>query len=151
MDRPFLQWIDGYAVGHEALDAEHRRLVALINEIHGAEFSGDAGQIGHLLDAFWCATLEHLSHENTVMRELKDQAARAAGGQQVFLEMMSTAVISEHIAEHVRGLQHLDAIVCAFHSAADVAVHQVGDALRGWFVEHAVKYDAHLKAVFQAM
>jgi hypothetical protein len=63
---------------------------------------------------------------------------------------MSAAVIGEHIVDHARSLQQLGSIIRAFHSTPAEG-KQIGDALRGWFVEHAVKYDAHLKAVFQAM
>jgi hemerythrin len=150
MDQPFLRWIDGYAVGHESLDGEHGRLVDLINEIHAAELAGDARQVACLLDTFRKATAEHLGRENAVMREVERQAAQAAGGRQAFLEAMSAAVIDEHIVEHTRSLQQLDAIIRAFHSAADAGMRP-GDALKDWFVDHAVKHDAHLKAVFQAM
>ena len=150
MDLPFLQWIDGYAVGHEGLDAEHRRLVDLINEIHIAELAGNAKQVGHLLDIFREATAEHLGHENVTMCEVESRAAQVTGGRQAFLEAMSAAVIGEHIVDHARSLQQLDSIIRAFH-LAPAEGKQIGDALRGWFVERAVKYDAHLKAVFQAM
>jgi hemerythrin len=146
MDRLFLQWIDGYAVGHEGLDREHRRLVDIINEIHVAELAGNSEQVGGLLETLREVTAEHLGHENAVMHEVESRAAQATGGRQAFLEAMSAAVIDEHIGEHARSLQQIDTIIHGFHAGA-----QIGDALRGWFVEHAVKYDAHLKAVFQAM
>jgi hemerythrin len=150
MDRSFLQWIDGYAVGHGGLDAEHLRLVGLINDIHVADLAGNAGQVACLLDMFRQAAAEHLGHENAVMREVESRAAQVTGGREAFLEAMSAAVICEHIIDHTRSLQQLDAIIRAFHATADTGA-QVGDALKAWFVEHAIKYDAHLKAVFQAM
>jgi hemerythrin len=146
MDRPFLQWIDGYAVGHEGLDREHRRLVDVINEIHAAELAGNTGEAGRLLGILRGVTAEHLGHENAIMHEVESRAAQAAGGRQAFLEAMSAAVIDEHIVDHARSLQQIDTIIRGFHAG-----ERVSDALRGWFVEHAVKYDAHLKAVFQAM
>jgi hemerythrin len=40
METPFLPWEDEFAIGHEGLDAEHRRLVDAINEINIAERAG---------------------------------------------------------------------------------------------------------------
>jgi hemerythrin len=84
MDLPFLQWIDAYAVGHEGLDAEHRRLVDIINEIHIAELAGNAKQVGRLLDVFQEATAEHLGHENVTMREVESRAAQLTGADKHF-------------------------------------------------------------------
>lgn len=147
----FLQWIDAYAVGHDGLDAEHRRLADLINGIYIAECVRNTKQMGLLLEEVRQAAASHLRHENSVMREVRNRAAHAAGGHKAFLEAMTAAVIDEHIAEHARSLQQIGAIVHAFQSTEHVAMQPIGDALRDWFVEHAVKYDAHLKAVFQAM
>lgn len=127
-------------------------MVAAINEIHLAQQSGQPFKhISMLLDGFRQTTLEHLQHENTAMCEVSERAARSKGSHLSSVKAMSEAVIGEHIAEHARSLQKLDSIIHNFISEADAGSQKLGDALRAWFIEHAVKYDAHLKAVFQAL
>lgn len=151
MEQPFLPWVEGYAVGHEVLDAEHRRIAEAISEINAAQQTRQPPtRIVALLDAFLQMVMEHLRHENSAMREVSE-AARAKGSHLSFLRAMSDAVIDEHIAEHARSLQKLNSIIGGFDSESDPEGPMLGDALRDWFVEHAVKYDAHLKAVFQAL
>lgn len=152
MEQQFLRWMEAYAVGHEGLDAEHRRLAVAINEIHAAERAGqNPSQVGILLDAFRCAAEDHLEHENLAMREVGDRANRAKANQLAFLKAMSDAVIDEHIAEHAQSLQKLNLVMRAFHSGANLGERALSDILKDWFVDHAIKYDAHLKAVFQAI
>lgn len=151
MKRPFLMWMEGYAVGHVGLDAEHRRLVASINEIYFAELGKrGADQISAMLDVFRFAAEEHLEHENSAMREIGERARHSKANQLAFLRAMSDAVIDEHIAEHALALRQLDLIISAFRLDADCSEQKLSYALRDWFGEHAIKYDAHLKAVFQA-
>ena len=152
MEREFLKWMKGYAVGHAGLDAEHRHLVASINEIYSAELATpDINRIGILLDAFKFAAKKHLEHENSAMREISAGARNFQANRLAFLGAMSDAVIDEHIAEHALALRRLDLIIRAFYLDACCSEQRLSNALRDWFVEHAVKYDAHLKAVFQAV
>lgn len=53
--------------------------------------------------------------------------------------------------KHVLTLSKLELIIRSHSSRTDSAESSLGNNLKVWFLEHAIKYDAHLKAVFQAM
>jgi hypothetical protein len=61
-----------------------------------------------------------------------------------FLKAMAEAAFDEHMAEHGTLLAQLDAI----SSAPDDALCE---AIKSWFILHAIKHDSRLKAIFQAM
>jgi hemerythrin len=148
----FLPWVEGYAVGHDGLDTEHRRLVEIINEIHVAQQTDPAhARINTLLDMLHQETVDHLRHENSAMREVSGKVALEKGSHPAALKMMSDAVLDEHIAEHARSLQKLAFIIRSFGPESNAPSGELGDLLKDWFIEHAIKYDAHLKAVFQAL
>lgn len=151
-ERSFLPWTEGYAVGHDGLDAEHRDLVEIINEIHVAQQADEASErINALLDVLHQKTIDHLRHENSAMREVSGKVALEKGSHPAALKAMSDAVMDEHIAEHARSLQKLASIIQGFGPKSNAPHGELGDMLKDWFIEHAIKYDAHLKAVFQAL
>ncbi|HVZ27062.1 MAG TPA: hemerythrin domain-containing protein [Rhizomicrobium sp.] len=129
----FLVWSDAFAVGHKGLDLEHYRLFAIIREIHESERAGrDRSQLQALLDAVKFVAIEHFRHENSVLRlEMPD--------------VIDTAAINEHLAEHAAALAGLEAIIRGFRAGGD----QLSFQLREWFVEHSVRYDAHLKSALR--
>ncbi len=152
MGPPLIAWSEALAVGHRELDAQHSRLVELMNEIHAAERAKQAlHQLAPLLSTLRLAMEDHLRHENAVMREISERAKSSHAKHTAYLKAMSDAVIHEHIAEHAQTLSKLDAILHVHRSGTGPAQSTLAHDLKIWFLEHAIKYDAHLKAVFQAM
>ena len=143
-----LPWKESYAVGHEGLDEEHRRLVAAINDICAA---CEAGQPPAVIDPLFKnlerETERHLTHEDAVMHEIAANAERSAQGD---IKAMTRRGIGEHIAEHERVLGKLRAIMDTARASTDCGATDICAELKEWFLEHAFKYDAHLKAIFQA-
>jgi hemerythrin len=151
MESSFLAWVDEYSVGNEGLDAQHRQLVAVINEIYSAECANQTQhQLRDLLNTFELAAVEHFKHENSVMRAISDGANWFQPAQSAVLMALIDAGINEHYADHARALIKLDAIVRAFHSGADAAKQALSSRLSDWFVEHAITSDLHLKEYFGA-
>jgi hemerythrin len=150
MGKAFLSWQETYAVGHLGLDLEHKRLVALINDIsrvgagaHGLQYLSD------LSNAFYFSSVEHFRHENSVMRDLIVGAyLLPAGGARRMA--ISETVINDHCAEHAQALLKLESTLHAFFSNQDRQGLMLARELRAWFLDHAINHDAHLKAVFQA-
>jgi hypothetical protein len=63
------------------------------------------------------------------------------------MKSMSEAVFVEHLKDH----QHaIDALGSLISRSLDEG-RPLRNELTSWFVAHAVKYDAHLKAVFQGL
>jgi len=66
----FMDWNDGLSVGVEAIDAEHRELVSMINDLHGAMTRGEGkGALGGVFDRLVKYTQSHFAHEEDLMRE----------------------------------------------------------------------------------
>lgn len=66
--RPFIQWTDDLSVGVEAMDAHHKKLVDLINQLHAAMRSGKgAGVLGATLEELGNYVEYHFSAEEKVM------------------------------------------------------------------------------------
>lgn len=152
MEPSFLVWREVFAVGHAGLDAEHRHLVESVNEIYAAECAAQTpGQLTRLLEALRFSVERHFKHENLIMREMSRDADPSPESKIDQLKAMTDAVIDEHVAEHAHELFKLDEIIRAVPVGSDSTELGVSHKLKSWFVDHAIKYDAHLKAVFQAM
>jgi hemerythrin-like metal-binding protein len=136
----FIVWRDIFAVGHRELDAEHRRLVGAINEIHSAECAERTpGQLRPMLNALFVAAEQHFEHENSVMRKIGPDAP------------VSSEAIDAHISVHERELSKLRSIIGSIGPVIDPIEPKLSYELRHWFAEHSIKYDAHLKMIFQSM
>src|SRR5579872_6543468 len=98
-----LTWRKVYGVGHQALDAEHQRLVHLINRIYEAEQSSATSLALDLLKALHLTSMEHFRHENSLMRDIIAGAYQSG----VDCKNISEATVNEHCAEHARSLIEL--------------------------------------------
>jgi hemerythrin len=145
-------WSDLFAVGHDRLDREHRHLVELIAgfcaAVHARE---DLAQLADRIEVIKNATRAHLRTENAVLRELKDKARRSGAGRNEaprHLSAVTDAAIEDHIAEHRSFMKGIAKIA----DRVDALTHADGPALcadvKAWFLDHAVKHDAHLKTIF---
>ena len=63
------EWNDSYSVGIPHLDAQHKQLFALIQELHSAMLKGQArAAIGGILDRLIDYTVKHFTAEEATMR-----------------------------------------------------------------------------------
>lgn len=144
-----LSWKESYAVGHDGLDAEHRQMLTTINGICDACTGGQpARSIYALLTTLERETLAHLEHENVIMREI---FASTKKGMDADVKAMTRRMIAGHVAEHERNLSDLRKIMRAARTEPDCRAAHICAEIKQWFFDHAVKYDAHLKAIFQAI
>ena len=64
----YIAWNDYYSVGDESLDAQHKQLLGLINELYGAmEQGADHAAVRTLLERLLQYTLQHFKYEEEVM------------------------------------------------------------------------------------
>ena len=142
-----LPWSENFAVGHVEFDAQHRGLVKLINEIADAALAEKhPGQIATLLKTIREAAEEHLRQENALLWEIRCGAyapLRGHAGTSQVLKLMAAAAFDKHMTEHAALLDRLDA-------ARNAPVDRLCETLRDWFVDHAIKHNSYLKAIFQA-
>ena len=123
-------------------------MVAAINEICEACQAGKPKEVLYaLLKALERETLAHLEHENMVMREIFTDQKRGMGND---VKAMTRRMIAGHVAEHERNLSELRVIMRTARAEPDCGAEHICAELKKWFLDHAVKYDADLKAIFQA-
>jgi hemerythrin len=146
-----LVWQEPYAVGHHGLDDEHRAILKAINAICAADIAKcDSHELCGLCDSLKATAKNHFGHENLVLDAIVQYTGREPN-LPVFIRTMSESVISEHLASHGQALDELDSLIQVASSSTRPEGPSLRDGLKRWFVVHAVKYDAHLKAIFQAM
>src|SRR5271169_2734489 len=143
-----LPWSETFNIGHPQLDAQHRRLVDLINEIGAAiRAKKKAERVASLLKVFRLSAQEHFRQEDAILWELKTGTYKPPQGQALpshVLGAMAEAVFDGHMAEHASLLDRFDAIVAA-------PAETLCETLKAWFLDHVIKQDSHLKTIFQAM
>lgn len=150
-----LAWNDAFAVGHEGLDAEHRGLIDAINTLCAAcDTQRDLQEIESLLSTVKLSVEAHIQSESAILWEISSGASTAASKRPrtpTLVKALTAARLDDHFAEHDRTLAHIEAIVSAGRAAPDQVGVALCGALKAWFIDHAIKYDAHLKTIFQAM
>ena len=147
MGRSF-HWGDSFAVGHPLLDGQHRRLVELINDIDASvRAATNPRGLPALMELLRITAREHFRQEDAILWEIKMGTYEPLKGRartSHLVEAMANAAFDEHIAEHATLLVRFDAIVKA-------SAETLYEALKAWFLDHVIKQDAHLKAIFRAM
>lgn len=121
-----LQWKDQYSVGIEAVDHEHKELIALINKLHDelVAKSGEPSVEAFFGDLF-TGISAHFALEERFMRERRyDQ-------------------IAQHKTDHERLLDEIRDIMDDFEDHA-VASAELGARLDAWFSRHFETHDARL-------
>lgn len=141
-------WSDAYSVGHSSLDAEHREIMLAIGRI--AEAGDDHVHLRPLLCDLKQKTAAHFAHENSMLREIA-AATSTARQSRKFVAAMSQALIDEHLAEHDVALASLEFMIRRTLADNSANAPAIGETLTHWFVNHAVKHDAHLKTLFQTI
>jgi len=117
-------WKESYSVGNEKLDAQHKVLIRIINQLDTEQRSG--GQIVRVFDELHRYVKEHFTYEEQLM------------------EQANYPDIVEHKKGHKAFEQWLDSVELAFNSGGG-SVFYVGDAvsefLRDWLVNHILADD----------
>lgn len=146
-----LTWRESFSVGHLALDEEHRAIIQTINSICDLESKKDGMlRLAPLLQSLVTTTEQHFDHENLVLNIILADIAVEKFSQDE-LGLMSESVLAEHIGDHARTLKELKLMVEVAQSNQRISHDDICEGLRNWFIGHAIKSDAHLKSVFQAI
>ena len=122
-----IEWNDAFNLGIEAVDSEHRALVALINALHDSMAAG-AGR-AHIVDGLaeiYELVAEHFAREEAYMRETRYMA------------------YAEHKEDHEVLLDDLREIMEQVSSDGQYQEARLSDDLQYWFSEHFRTHDARL-------
>jgi hemerythrin len=132
---PFIQWSPSFSVGQPILDADHRKLIDILNQIYDAWTSGDSStiELGKLFDDLLDYTDVHFSREEAKLssRDYDD--------------------LDRHHAAHER----LRELVHAFRSRhlagqqADTMTEEMAKFLKSWLVNHILEEDMKYRPLFK--
>jgi len=130
-----LLWREQLSVGNNVIDADHKYLIEIINQVEKSLAAKNRGEIAKELDSLTQYSLIHFEREEKI--------AKAVGYAQV-------ANLNQ---SHADLLQKLDQVRCEFDAAgqewsADAAVH-FSSFLRAWLIDHVIKEDLLMKPVLQ--
>jgi hemerythrin len=124
---PPLPWKEEYQINVRVIDAQHRRLAALVGEVHDHVAAGrPAETVGEVLDELVRFTRLHFATEEELM--LKYGFPHYA----------------EHRAEHKGLLHQLETLRAAQRGSTPVGFGDEGDIGGDWVLQHLLDLDAEL-------
>ena len=122
-----IAWSKILSVGVEEIDDDHRRLIAIFNELNHAVASGASAEYrAATLDELLKCTAWHFSHEERLMLK-HDYPARAA-----------------HTAAHVELIEAATALQAKLALADKAVANDELAFLDRWLTEHILTVDQHL-------
>ena len=131
---PLLEWNDKMSVGVREIDAEHKNLVSMLNNLYDGMQSGKAQEaLAKVLDELISYTASHFAHEERLFAQTGYPAADG------------------HIAEHRALTKQALEVQSKYKAGATAALSmEVLNFLRNWLVNHIQgsdrKYGPHLNA-----
>lgn len=130
---PFIQWNSSFSVGSPVLDADHRKLIEILNQIYDAwQESSSSLELGRLFDELMDYTNGHFSREESK------------------LESRDYIDLARHRAAHDR----LRELVLAFRSRhlagqqADKLTEEMAKFLKSWLLDHILEEDMRYSSLF---
>lgn len=142
-----LIWREHFSVGHIGLDNEHRSMIDAINAICGGEQTHcGSSDLGSRHESLRALSLSHFEHEEAILNTIQSYALNEPSFP-ASIELMSEAMLGEHMHDHLQAIEALNAMISRSRARGE----PLCEDLIAWFVSHAVKYDAHLKAILQGI
>jgi len=128
-----ITWSDRYSVGIDRIDAQHQRLVDLINDLHAAMLAREGNSaLDKILDGLAGYAVSHFATEEALMRKF------AYPGYE------------QHKAEHDKLAAQVRLLVEKSRTERTALTPEVMMFLQRWLVGHIVnvdkRYSAHLNA-----
>lgn len=129
-----LTWMPSYAIGAAELDADHRKLLDLIN---GFEDALDRG----------C----DLHAARGLLRDIIEHEAAHIVREEAILRRQRYAHIEAHENEHRTIKSDLAVLAARLEDATKIEeAKRAVDILKDWFLRHVLVTDMHIKAFFEA-
>jgi hemerythrin len=130
---PLVEWKPEFSVGIERLDGEHRHLISLLNQLHGA-----------------LANRREMLILGTILSELVWYTRWHFCAEEVHMKVHAYPDLASHKAEHDRFKEQVDQFVDHFHAGRDAIAVEVSDALQEWLIHHILQCDAAYARFFQS-
>jgi hemerythrin len=127
-----IAWEEGLTIGDPQIDADHRRMVALVARLEAAAEGGvDCEMVGRTLAALAHLCRKHFAREEALQREIGFPDREV------------------HRDRHDMLSKRLDALLAHYAGGGpDIRrgmVRTLGDSLATWLINHIANEDVHLK------
>jgi methyl-accepting chemotaxis protein len=127
-DTDMIKWTDALSVGNRKIDAQHKRLVKLVNDLYGAMRQGKANSaVVAILDELVQYTVSHFSDEESMMKLYKYPKLQA------------------HQDLHAELVQQVTALRKEFDQGLPVGT-KLFNFLKGWLINHIQQQDKQYSA-----
>jgi hemerythrin-like metal-binding protein len=125
---PFVEWKDSYSVQHPEIDAQHRRLLDIINSLHEAmKMGGKPHELARVADDLVNYTRTHFTREEQIMR-------RAAYPD-----------VEEHARKHRAMIAQVENFRGDLQSGKVAVSIQMMSFLKDWLTRHILDTDMRYK------
>lgn len=125
---PFFNWDDSYSVHNPAIDAQHRQLVDLVNELHDAMKAGKGQDtLGHVFNSLLEYTEMHFRSEEALFN-ISDYPNKAG-----------------HIREHQKLMKEAVELKKKFDSGTQFLTMETLNFVRDWVMHHIKETDMGYK------
>lgn len=123
----YFDWADDMVIDGGPIDADHRRLVDLVNELHTATTQGQ-GQVvvASLLQRLIADTQDHLRNEEQIMAQMG------------FPDLENHKIGHHHFMDELRTLER------KLHEGSITVAAQLSSVLRDWLSLHIRRNDKEL-------
>ncbi len=119
----------------------------LINDVDDAARKLIPEYLTPLLKTLGRAVEDHFRTENSILWELRNgtyEGLKHSPPARRLVAGMATDIFDAHMGDHA-------SLLGRFEEVARAPRDVLGDMLKSWFVDHAIKQDAYLKTIFQVM
>lgn len=120
----YLDWKEEFSVGIEEMDTQHKRWIAIINELHDAMKSGQ--------------TVKVLS---TVLRKMTDYIVIHFKAEEALLEKNKYPDLDKHRKIHEKYALEIHGLVDQFVKGRVLMSIEIMDSLKNWLTSHIKSSD----------
>ena len=127
-----MEWKDSFSVGVLQLDADHRHLLDLINQLHDAHAKKQSGEI-----------------VTAILTELRDHVGQHCAREETFMDKIGYPETESHKQSHHNAVDSVNQLISISKSAPQAeTTRQVLEFMKSWFATHVICTDVKLREYF---
>jgi hemerythrin-like metal-binding protein len=128
----YFEWAADMAIDNGPIDDDHKRLVALVNQLHTATTEGRGQEVVEkILNELIAYTVEHLRREEQLM------------------ESLQFPNLAPHRMGHEIFMQKIHALKAKYDAGSISVASQLSGVLRDWLSLHIRRSDKEIKVFLQ--
>lgn len=100
-----LEMLESFLTGHPEIDADHRKLIEVINLIDDAITNNELGECRRLLDSFLEVARGHFEHEEDILRKIAFPDVE--NHKEYHINMLDRAVAVKNLCREMKEQGHI--------------------------------------------